>query len=235
MKSVQRVSIVQQVVDNIRELITSGEVEAGQKLPSEKDLCEKMNVGRGTIREAFRVLQAGGLVEIKPGRGAFVASMDETPPEMLIEWFVQNKVELRDCIEIRGALEPLAIRLGIQRATHADIAQIGRTHEKFLTAVEAHIPADIAKYDERFHNQIVEMSQNRLLISINRKVSMCIQAFRAKTFLVEQNIQNAVGPHTNILSAIRERDAEGGEFFMRRHLLMVMEDLLELTEGKPTL
>ncbi|MBP1578163.1 MAG: FadR family transcriptional regulator, partial [Oscillospiraceae bacterium] len=73
MKSIQRVPVVQQVADNLRDYILSGKVEAGAKLPSEKELCAQMSVGRGTVREAFRILQTTGLVEIKPGRGAFVA------------------------------------------------------------------------------------------------------------------------------------------------------------------
>lgn len=72
------------------------------------ELCQRLGVGRGTVREAFRLLQAKGVVEIKPGRGAFVA---ENPAERdigAIDWLVENERELRDSIEIRTALEPMA-------------------------------------------------------------------------------------------------------------------------------
>ena len=71
MKEITRVPIVQQVVNNMKEYIMSGQIDVGQKLPTEKEWCEKMGVGRGTVREAFRILEAKGLIEIKPGRGAF--------------------------------------------------------------------------------------------------------------------------------------------------------------------
>lgn len=228
MKSVQKVPIVQQVVESIRDYIQSGSVKVGQKLPAEKDLCEQLGVGRGTVREACRILEANGYVEIKPGRGAFVARTDAFQLENIIEWFVQNEVELKDCIEIRTALEPLAVRLTVSRCSDSDIAQLVRTHEKFLAAVESREAANIAKYDERFHTQIVEKSQNKLLISVNRKVIECVQAFRSKTFLVEHNVKNAVEPHTNILNAIRERNVEAGEFFMRQHLNQVLIDLEQM-------
>jgi len=232
MKSVNRIPVVQQVTESLKEHILSGAVKVGQKLPPEKELCGQLGVGRGTVREAFRVLQAHGFVEIKPGRGAFVARTDELKLENVIEWFVRNEVELKDFIEIRTALEPLAVRLTIQRCTDADIAQIERTHEKFMEAVQNRDAAGIALCDERFHNQIVEKSRNQLLISINRKVSECVQAFRSKTFLVEENIKNAVEPHQNILAAIKNRDVEAGDVHIRRHLDQVLIDLDKLTEKK---
>lgn len=225
MKAVQRVPVVQQVVNNIRDFIFSGTISVGEKLPTEKDLCEQLSVGRSTVREALRILQANGFVEIQPGRGAFVARNKEPDPGDIVEWFVQNEVELKDCIEVRTALEPLAIKLAVARATDADIAQITRTHTKFVKAVEENDTAAIAKYDERFHNQIVESSKNKLLISINRKVSEGIQSFRGKTFQLQQNALNAIDPHTDIMHALEERDSEAGEMFMRRHIQRILEDL----------
>ena len=73
MEPIKRVPIVQQVEEKIRQLIESGQYGPGEKLPAEMDLCQRLGVGRGTIREAFRLLQARGYVEIKPGRGALVA------------------------------------------------------------------------------------------------------------------------------------------------------------------
>ena len=75
MSGIARVPVMQQVVDNMKNYISSDAVEPGQKLPTEKEWCEKLDVGRGTVREAFRVLEAKGLIEIRPGRGAFVSDI----------------------------------------------------------------------------------------------------------------------------------------------------------------
>lgn len=225
MKKIERVPIVQQVVDNITELILSGTVEVGQKLPTEKQFCEKLMVGRGTLREAFRVLQANGLVEYKPGRGIFVARVKEPDPSDIVEWLVQNEVELKDCIEARTAIEPMSIKLAIARCSDAEIAQLQKIHVNFTKAVEEGDISDISKYDERFHNQIVAMSKNKVLVSINQKVSACIQTFRNNTFTVQQNAYNAIEPHTNIMRAIEERDSEAGELYMRKHLQRILEDM----------
>lgn len=225
MKMIERVPVVQQVVNNIRELILSGTLEVGQKLPTEKEFCEKLTVGRGTLREAFRILQANGLVEIHPGRGAFVARIKEPDSNDIVEWFVKNEVELKDCIEVRSAIEPLAVKLAASRCSDQEITQLEKTHAKFTKAVADNDILAVAKYDERFHNQIVEMSKNKLLISINKKVSEYVQTFRSKTFQVHKNVQNAIEPHSNIMRALEERDSEAAELYMRRHIQRIVEDL----------
>ena len=96
MEPVQRVPIVQQVEKRILQLIEEEIYQPGEKLPAEKDLCQQMSVGRGTVREAFRLLQARGYVEIKPGRGAFVAEHIPDGSKGVVEWLIQNESELQD-------------------------------------------------------------------------------------------------------------------------------------------
>ena len=107
MEPISRVPIVQQVEERIRELIQEEQYQPGKKLPPEMELCQRLGGGPWHCAgEAFRLLQAKrGVVEIKPGRGAFVA---ENPAERdigAIDWLVENERELRDSIEIRTALE----------------------------------------------------------------------------------------------------------------------------------
>lgn len=225
MKSIERVPVVEQVVDNLKEFIKNSGIQVGDKLPTENELCKQLTVGRSTVREAFRILQASGFVEIKPGRGAFVARTKETDLNDIVQWFVDNEVELKDCIEVRSAIEPLSIKLAIARSTDEDIEQLQETHSKFVNAVLNNDVYAIAKYDELFHNQIVEKSKNKLLISINKKVSEWVHTFRSKTFMVHQNAENAVEPHSNIMNAIKARDVEAGELFMRKHIQRILEDL----------
>ena len=135
MKEITRVPIVQQVVNNMKEYIMSGQIDVGQKLPTEKEWCEKMGVGRGTVREAFRILEAKGLIEIKPGRGAFVAGTKELEKEDIVEWFVKNEMELKDYIEVRQAVEPLVARLVAENGLDEELNQLEKIHRRFIKAV----------------------------------------------------------------------------------------------------
>ena len=228
MEPITRVPIVQQVEDRIKELILSGQCKPGEKLPAEMELCQRLGVGRGTIREAFRLLQAKGFVDIRPGRGAFVAeSFGEDGEASAVDWLVENEKELRSSIEIRTALEPMAARLMAERASDDAIRRLEDIHHSFLIAVEEEDAVRIARLDEQFHSTIVEGSDNKLLMEINSHVCQGMQTFRSKTFQVHQNVQNAIAPHTNIFNAIRSRNAALAEREMRLHLDKVQEDLTQ--------
>ena len=116
LNSLKRVSIVQQVEQVIADRIVDGTYAVDTKLPAEMTLSKQLGVGRGTVREAFRLLEAKGLVEIRPGRGAFVASDKEAGTEQTVQWFRANEMELLDCVQVRNALEPLAARLMAERS-----------------------------------------------------------------------------------------------------------------------
>ena len=224
MEPIVRVPIVSQVEERIRELIDSKKYTEGMKLPTENELCQSMNVGRGTVREALRLLQAKGLVEIKPGRGAFVASKQAVDINPVV-WLVQNEKELRDAIEVRNALEPVAARKMAETASEAALRRLKKIHADFLATVKAGDTIQIAELDELFHGWIVRESGNQLLNEINVHLIQGMHTFRSKTFTVPENVRNAVEPHTRILNAITGRDGNAAEQEMRKHLKMVNEDL----------
>lgn len=225
MKPIKRVPIVQQVEDQIKKLIESGEYQPGEKLPVEMELCQRLGVGRGTVREAFRLLEAKGYVEIKAGRGAFVAQHKTGEALDAVAWLLQNEIELREFIEVRSALEPLAARHMAEQGSSEAIKALTDLFNEFMTALQGQDSDQIARMDERFHSAIVEGSGNHLLITINQLVCQGIKMFRNKTFQVPHNIQNAVGPHTRIMEAILARDGQRAEQEMRAHLDKVGEDL----------
>lgn len=225
MKGIARVPIVQQAVSCMKEYIVSDRIDVGQKLPTEKEWCEKLGVGRGTVREAFRILEAKGLVEIKPGRGAFVASIKELEKEDIVEWFVRNEVELKDYIEVRRAVEPLVARLVALNGLDEELGQLEKIHRRFIRAVKEDDILGMARCDEKLHRYMVECTKNKMLIFINRKIDECIWDFRLKTFQVPRNAQNAIKAHENIVKALKDRDPEVAELYAKRHIELVNVDM----------
>ena len=102
MQPVKKTPIVEQVIDKIRSSIIKGTFEEGSKLPSEQTLCKSLNVSRSTLREAYKVLQTMGYVELKPGRGAFVLSATANATMDVRDWFIVNAPKLTDFIEVTG-------------------------------------------------------------------------------------------------------------------------------------
>lgn len=225
MEPVQRVPIVQQVEASMLQLIEDGTYKPGEKLPVEKELCQQLSVGRGTVREAFRLLQARGYVEVKPGRGAFVAERVPDNSKGAVEWLFQNERELLDAIEIRRELEPLAARRMAERGSAEAIRKLRALHDSLMTAVQAQDTERIAQLDEDFHSAILEGTGSHLLISINQQIIRGMKTFRSKTFQMSQNVLNVVEPHTRIMQTIQNRDGKGAEAAMRAHLDKVREDL----------
>ena len=117
MQQITKLTAVEQVESSLIALIQSDDYHVGDKLPTEKQLCEELGVGRGTIREAVRILQAKGYVENRPGRGAFLARKYPEAQVDVAEWFRMNEDDLKDLTEIRTAIEPVVVKLAIRNCT----------------------------------------------------------------------------------------------------------------------
>lgn len=225
MKAVERVPIVQQVVESLKNYIITGQLEVGEKLPSEKELCEMLSVGRGTLREAIRALEATGYVEMKPGKGAFIASKNHEDIKNLSVWFAKNEVEIIDFLRVRQAIEPLAVRLAITNCSAEDILELQAIQQRIVDAATVFDAPTLSLCDEQFHSYIVKCSANKLLISIYNLMAIALREFREKTFFLPSNAKNVVKPHNSILKAFEDRNPEEGEKAMLMHLDLVMNDL----------
>lgn len=225
MQAIEKISVVQQAVDHIKNYILSDNVKIGDKLPTEQELCSTLKVGRGTVREAIRVLQTKGYVELSPGRGSFIASKEEFDKNDLANWFRENEIKILDCIEVRAVIEPLAVKLAIQKCTDRDVQKLRSIQNRSISAVKKFDVATLAQCDEQFHTHIVECSQNMFLIDINKKINYSLTSFRSKTFNIIENANNLIPKHEAIILAFEKRDIELGQKSMSDHLSYVAEDL----------
>ncbi len=226
MKEIQRISITDSVVDSIRELITSGEYQAGDKLPTEMTLCTNLKVSRTCVREALRVLQALGYVSMLPGKGAFVAEPKKNEEEK--NWYDVENPNFYDYMEVRMAIETLAIRLSVERATDKQIQNLDEIHLRFLEANEQRNMKQLIMLDELFHKEIVSFTNNELLVNINKQVLNCFRAYRGDSFTNAQTYKNAVEPHGRILACFHARDTHNAVNEMRNHLNITKKDMEEI-------
>ncbi len=225
MDPIRKIPITDQVVEKIRTSIMDGKFQEGEKLPSEQSLCSSLNVSRSTVREAFRVLQTMGFVELKPGRGAFVHSSTGNAATDIKDWFRVNAPKLTEFIEVRKAIETLAIKIAVERGTEEEYEKLIAINDKFNEAVEKDDAKAMAYLDEAFHNEIVDMSHNSLLVSINGVVAQAFKNYRNVSFQVRHNALNAITPHHNILEALRARDSKKAVHSIESHLEQAREDM----------
>ncbi|MDC7247394.1 MAG: FadR/GntR family transcriptional regulator [Sphaerochaetaceae bacterium] len=228
-QKIKRITLTDQIVNQLQNLIDSKEFEVGEKLPSEGELCNLFGASRSTVREALRVLSATGLVEIRSGVGAFVASPKDTSFQTVQKWFADKEIELEELIELRIAIETLAVKLTIQKADDLSIQLIRDINEEFKAACD--VPDNtihLATLDDSFHSAIVEASGNRLLIKVGKLVSEQMIDFRLRSFSISENVDHAKVAHEKIISAICDRDVAKGMNTMTEHLELTKEDMKQV-------
>ncbi|TAM04807.1 MAG: transcriptional regulator GlcC [Paraburkholderia sp.] len=155
------------VAERIEKLIVEGVLKAGQALPSERRLTEKLGVSRTALREGMKLLRARGIIETLHGKGSFVANLSEqkqiTP---MMHLLASQPRTLYDLFEVREMLEAEAARLAARRGTQADFILITRRYEEMIAPQAQDLrPDERAKLDHAFHRAICEASHNPVLVN----------------------------------------------------------------------
>lgn len=222
MKEIQRISITDAVVDNIKEMIEAEEYKVGEKLPAEAKLCEMLKVSRTSVREALRVLQALGYVENKPGKGAFVAANHKEDSSL---WYDVENPQFTDFMDIRMAMETFAVRIAVKKASEKNIKKLEEIHRSFVEANENKDMVRMIMLDELFHTTIVGITKNQLLININRQLLEAFRVYRSESFTDRDVYKNAIEPHEALLDCFRHHDYKRAVDEMRNHLNITTSDM----------
>ena len=127
-RKVEPVRIFEQAVDQIRSLVLNGELSLGDKLPTEMELSKLLNVGRSSVREALRVLEAEGLVEVRRGSGTYITRNHRCNNRSndLVQWLLLREESLEQVFEVRESIEGLSAGIGAKHATPEQVQKILR-------------------------------------------------------------------------------------------------------------
>ena len=227
MKEIKRVSITDAVVESIKEQIETNVYKVGEKLPTEASLCEQLKVSRTSVREAIRILQALGYVENKMGKGAFVADYKKAREEK-DAWYDAKNAQFYDFMEVRMAIETLSVRLAVERATEKEVDELREIHKSFVEANENCDMAKMIMLDELFHTKIIAITENPLLIKINKQLLKSFRVYRGDSFTDKNVYRNAVEPHERILKCFETKDSELAVEEMKKHLEITEKDMREI-------
>ncbi|MEO0912134.1 MAG: GntR family transcriptional regulator, partial [Pseudomonadota bacterium] len=159
------------ITRQIEHLILRGVLRPGERLPSERDLAAEMEVSRPSLREALSELEASGLIETRPGSGAFVANVLGSafaPP--LVRLFSTHREALFDYLAFRKDLETLAAERAAREASDTDIEVIHAIFAKMEAAHEKRSSKEEAELDVDFHMAIIEASHNVVMLHMMRSM-----------------------------------------------------------------
>lgn len=166
-ESIGHESVADAAVAQIEDLIASGILRQGRKLPSERELAEMLGISRPKLREALQTLEERGLVTTKHGEGTFVSALTgQAMLPALLALYGRHEPAFFDYLEYRREQERFAARLAAQRATQADKERITEILETMEKAWHAKDEAEEQKADHALHAAIVDASQNATLIHV---------------------------------------------------------------------
>ncbi len=217
MKMANGASSIDLVYEAIVSEIREGVVQVGDRLPTEQALCQKYAVGRSTVREAMRMLHSQGFVKIKRGSGTYVTSREGSDGGQS-RWILSSKDDMRDYIDLRIAIEELAVRLFIRRFDEKDLENLKSVQERFEKAIEEGDVSRMTEMDEAFHSGIAGGGKNELLMNVNQLLASSFHEYRNITFTLKEHHADAISAHRGILDAIERHDTNEAVFNIRSHL-----------------
>jgi GntR family transcriptional regulator, transcriptional repressor for pyruvate dehydrogenase complex len=204
----------------LRELILKGQFASGKLLPPERDLVTESGLSRGSVREALKILETEGLVEIKSGRtgGSRVTSPKRTALARSTEIFVRaNGVNLESLLDCRIAVEPMLAKLTARNRTEAELEHLRKLHVKFEKSVN-----DIQRYRRinfQWHLAIAAASRNEPLTALMEAIATPVfEATGYEVVTTPKTRREAVKAHAAVLDAIARRDGATAARAMEGHL-----------------
>jgi GntR family transcriptional repressor for pyruvate dehydrogenase complex len=217
---VKSTRIYAEIVRQIRGLIADGQLKSGDRLPPERDLAERFRVSRTSVREAMRALESTGLVEIRPGEGAFVRPVSvEALVEPLALVIAGHRVAISELFEARRLLEPRIAGLAARRATPEEVAELHRILD--AQAVEVGAGRTGLGQDAQFHAAIAQSTHNHAITRMVTALVDLLAQSREESLSTPGRPRRSHDDHRRILAAVEAGDAAGAEQAMLAHLAAV--------------
>lgn len=221
---VRRLKVADSVAEQIEMMIARGDYALGDQLPSERVLAEEFGVGRSSMREAIRVLEANGLLRTDHGVGVFVVRNTRRPTD-LSELLIDEEFTVQELFEVRLSLERDAAGFAAQRATAADVSQL----EGIIAAAAEPGLSDDAfiALDAELHSTIARVTKNTLLLRLFETIAPLFVTYSHQVIGLPGRRRTAHEGHCAIVEAVagkRVRDARSAAV---RHIREVERDILE--------
>jgi GntR family transcriptional repressor for pyruvate dehydrogenase complex len=215
--SVETASLTDQAMQRLTDFVLQAGPDAGWRLPPEHELCDKLGVGRSTLREATKVLEWQGLVRRVRGRGVEVVDKSAKATTDLLQLSLRRgSVSHEELLEVRAIYEVQAAALAAQRATREDLERMKRALDAMQaadTTNEQYIDADL-----EFHVAIAAATHNRVLCLIVDTILPLLRDEIIATLQKEKRPESTRRYHNRIYKAIRAGDSEAASAAMASHL-----------------
>jgi GntR family transcriptional repressor for pyruvate dehydrogenase complex len=214
---VRKTRVSEEITEQVRDLITSGRLKVGDRLPAERELAKILQVGRSTVREAIRAMESLGILESRPGEGTFlVSNPSTTQPDPITANAFKSWENQRKLFEVRMVIEPDIAALAARRASFTQILKMREILQEQETQVkQGH---NGIKADTAFHFVLSEAAGNDVLFRIMESLMGLLVETREASLQPTGRTARSMRQHKAILRAIEARDPLAAEKRMREHI-----------------
>ncbi len=212
---IKNTRVYEKAIEQIKDMIVEGTFKKGDKLPSEREMAESLQISRTSIREA--------LIESRQGDGNFVkSSFENNLLKPLSTIFLLKESNPDEILELRQIIERGSVVLAAERITDEELEEMELLVENSL---KSNLKDKLVDIDIDFHYKIAQASKNFLILSILNAISFLIQAFikdiRKNVITKKENTDMLIKQHRDILSALKDHDPIAAEKAMLSHLQYV--------------
>ena len=222
-EKIQPEKLSHSVVRQIELLILRGVLRPGERLPSERELSERLGVSRPSLRDAVAELQTSGLLTAKANAGIFVAEeLGSGFPPALTRLFARHDRAVFDYIDFRRDMEGLAAERAARLGSDTDLAVVQTIFEKMETAHQKRNPEDEAQLDADFHLAIIEASHNVVMLHMMRTMYQLLRegVFYNRRIMFHQRTTRStlLDQHRAINTALQARDGKAARAAVEAHM-----------------
>jgi GntR family transcriptional repressor for pyruvate dehydrogenase complex len=225
-------TLSQEVLARLVDMLLSGALSPGERLPPERGLAEMMGVSRPSLREGLRALTAFGVLESKQGHGTYlVSSLDRLPLEPYLLQLLLNTGKLHEFIELRQIIEPTVAALAARRAgdeARADITNRWREYERAVEGGEREAESETGR---EFHLALARATGNQTLVQLMGSLSDLMRETGRVVLSHEAGVSR--DDHRSLYEAVMNRQSAEARRIMKRHLDEIDSRIL-VAHGSPT-
>lgn len=207
-----------QVASLVQEMIKSGQLGLGDRLPPEREFASRLGISRPSLRAGLRTLVGFGVLEVRRGKGTFVAA---GPPALASEQLTMlaalHGFTLDDIFEARRVLEMTLAGLAAERAADEHLIIISEEVTSMFALTDR--PQQFLEYDIRFHRAVAAAAQSPILAALVEMVSAMHYEQRQQANSLIRNLKESAETHQRIYRAIRARDSQAARDAMREHII----------------
>lgn len=212
-------SVVEYVANNLLKEIDSGAYQPDERLPTEREICERYKVGRSSAREALRILEVLGRIRIVRGKGAFVTLGNGAPGELVRKWYDEHEEIVNDIIQARAYLEPAVVSRLAEQMTREQLGKLEKICDELDVAYAENNILGVIALDEKYHITLIDFLGNSVLSDFNSNLQKRSSYYRGKTYIIPKFFNLAQEGHRKILEHLREGDGQAASDELYHHII----------------